>query len=314
MNSSVAESQSFDLLNNERNTNVIRTPRICFLMPYFGKWPFWMPLFLESCRRNHDIDWLFFSDCGVFDNLPDNVLIRSISYEDYCAFVRKRLGIDFHPATPYKLCDAKPTLGFIHEEDLENHDFWAFGDIDLIYGKLRDHYTNERLARYDLISNHARRISGHLCLIRNTPKMRELFMKIPNWKARLSDERHQALDEGAFSRLFLWRKNFPKPLFKLVGLFNPLRRKSEFNEAFSTPNAGIDWIDGSRDFPKCWYWKEGSLTNDKDGEREFPYFHFLVWKSNDWSTIKSDEVGDAMRMLARQKSWRISASGFKAMP
>jgi hypothetical protein len=43
MNSSVAESQLFDLLNNGMNTNMIRTPRISFLIPYFGHWPSWMP-------------------------------------------------------------------------------------------------------------------------------------------------------------------------------------------------------------------------------------------------------------------------------
>jgi hypothetical protein len=285
------------------------SPRIRFLIPYFGKWPFWMPLFLESCRQNHDIDWLFFSDCGIPDDLPNNVSVESMRYEDYCALVRQRLKIDFSPANPYKLCDIKPALGYIHEAHLADHDFWAFGDIDLIYGRLRDHYTDERLASRDLISNHARRVSGHLCLIRNTAKMRELFLRIPDWKARFSDERHQALDEGAFSRLFLRRKNFPKPLFHFAGLFNPLYRKSEFSEAFSTPNARIDWIDGSRNFPEYWFWREGRLTNDKDGPREFPYLHFVVWK---WEWRKRfNPSPEAIWKLAQQKNWQISVQGFE---
>jgi hypothetical protein len=219
--------------------------------------------------------------------------------------------MDFHPLSPYKLCDIKPALGFVHEEHLANHDFWAFGDIDVIYGRLRAHYTNERLARYDLISNHARRISGHLCLIRNTPRMRKLFMQIPDWKARFSDERHQALDEGAFSRLFLWYKNFPAPLFKFVGLFNPLRWKSEFKEAFSTPNARVDWIGGTRDFPREWFWHEGRLTNDRDGTRDFPYLHFMVWKAREWKTLSVSEMDDYPR-LALAPAWRISAVAFAA--
>lgn len=283
-------------------------PSICFVIPYFGSWPFWMPLFLESCRRNPDIDWLLFTDCGTPPDLPHNVRIEHISYVDYCALVSERLGIDFAPDNAYKLCDIKPALGYIHEDSLQGYDFWAFGDLDVIYGKLRAYFTAERLARYDLYSTHARRVSGHLCLIRNFSQMRELFMKMPRWKERFMDQEHHALDEGAFSRLFLWRKNFPEPLFKLVGLLNPLRRRSEFIEAFSTPNGCIPWIDGTFRFPQRWCWNEGSLTNDLDGSREFPYFHFAIWKRGAWSE-RTAPLPEAVRTLASRPAWKIDENG-----
>ncbi|MDR2092453.1 MAG: hypothetical protein LBP58_03930 [Azoarcus sp.] len=307
MNSSFADPESSSLLNDGRNIDAIRAPRISFLIPYFGRWPFWMPLFLESCRYNPDIDWLFFSDCDVPANLPTNVRIQCIAYADYCALVSERLDIDFRPENPYKLCDLRPALGYIHEESLANCDFWAFGDIDIIYGRLRKFFNNQRLQRYDLISNHARRISGHLCLIRNTPRMNNLFKIIPDWQQRFCGP-HQALDEGAFSRLFLWRKNFPMPLFKFVGLFNPLRRKSIFLEAYSTPNASIRWTDGSKNFPLRWFWRKGRLTNDKDGQREFPYLHFMVWK-NEWRS-QPDPTPETIRQLVQQHNWQINAQGF----
>lgn len=284
-------------------------PSICFVIPYFGRWPFWMPFFLESCRRNPDVDWLLFSDCGVPSELPSNVRIESISYADYCALVGKRLGIPFAPENAYKLCDIKPALGFIHEDRLQGYDFWAFGDIDLVFGQLRDYFTAERLARFDLFSTHERRVSGHLCLIRNVPRMREAFMRMPNWQTRFCDQQHHALDEGAFSRIFLWRKNFPQPLFRLVGLFNPWRRRSEFVEAFSTPSGCIPWIDGSTEFPTCWYWREGRLSNDLDQGREFPYFHFVVWKRDAWPAL-GEPSADTLQALAKQPEWRISSQGF----
>jgi hypothetical protein len=76
---------------------------ICFVIPYFGHWPFWMPFFLESCRRNPDIDWYFFSDCGRPDDLPDNVCIRAIRDDIYISHASDRLGIGFYPAVPCKL-------------------------------------------------------------------------------------------------------------------------------------------------------------------------------------------------------------------
>jgi hypothetical protein len=281
------------------------------VIPYFGRWPVWMPFFIASCRANPTIDWLLFSDCGKPEDCPDNVRIVETCYEDYCALVARRLGIDFRPGNPYKLCDIKPALGYIHADRLENYDFWAFGDIDVVYGKLRDFYTTARLARYDLISSHARRISGHLTTVRNTPRMREAFQRIPNWQQRFCGP-HEALDEGAFSRIFLWRKNFPKPLFKFVGLFNPWRRKSDFREDYSTPNAGLAWIDGSKNFPTDWFWREGHLTNDRDHGREFPYLHFMIWKETWKNNFPVTFAADYAR-LARATAWRISATGFDAI-
>jgi hypothetical protein len=288
-------------------------PRIRFLIPYFGKWPFWMPLFLESCRRNPDIDWLFFSDCGMPDRLPENVQIDAIDYSDYLDLVSRRLEIDFVPENPYKLCDIKPALGYIHKDRIGDCDFWAFGDIDVVYGRLREYFADARLSRYDLISCHARRISGHLCLIRNIPRMREAFMRIPNWRKRFSDSRHHALDEGAFSRIFIRHKNFPKPLFELVNLLNPWRRRSDFQEAYSTPNGRVAWIDGSYNFPRRWFWREGRLSNDLDGGREFPYLHFLVWKKNEWRALPVS-LTESLYELAGQPGWGIGAEGLDALP
>ena len=151
-----------------------------------------------------------FSDCGTPDDLPDNVQIVPISFVDYCQLVSERLGIPFKPANPYKLCDIKPALGHIHAEHLADVDFWGFSDIDLVYGQLRGYFSEERLARYDLLSTHARRVSGHLCLLRNNERMRQAFMRVPGWQACFEDPEHRAFDEAAFSRLFIRRKTGPR--------------------------------------------------------------------------------------------------------
>ncbi|MBO2925860.1 MULTISPECIES: DUF6625 family protein [Pseudomonadaceae] len=287
-------------------------PSICFVIPYFGSWPFWFPLFLRSCALNPDIDWLLYSDCGVPDDLPGNVSIEEISYEDYCLLVSQRLQIKFMPRNPYKLCDIKEALGFVHADRLEEYDFWGFGDIDVIYGRLRKYFNVERLSRYELLSTHSRRISGHLCLLRNNTRMREAFRRIPKWRDLFADEEHHALDEGAFSRIFLWRKNLPAPLFRLVGKFNPMHRCSEFKEAYSTPNAGRTWTNGTYNFPKEWYWRNGLLTNDLDGDREFPYLHFFGWKRDAWIKIERPDA-DRVVALSHQPEWMISDAGFSEL-
>ncbi len=286
-----------------------KNPSIIIIIPYFGRWPFWMPFFIESCRANQDVNWLLIGDCDQLKCLPNNVQQRFTTFDDYCGFISARLGIHFRPSNPYKLCDLKPALGFLHEADVAEYDFWGFSDLDVIYGDLRAYFTRERLSRYKLLATHERRVSGHLCLLRNVPEVNKLFWKIPDFVRRAEDPKNHALDEGGFSRIFLWRKNFPKPLFVFVGLFNRWRRVAEFKEAFSTPNGIRPWTDGTQDYPSCWVWSEGCLRNSKDGDRKFPYLHFLVWKKN-WASLGDVMSYDEAQALACQKSWRIDKDGF----
>lgn len=287
-------------------------PSICFVMPYFGAWPWWMPFFIESCRSNPDIDWLFFSDCGEIEACPPNIRLVPTGYREYCARVSRVLDIDFAPANPYKLCDIRPAFGCIHQDELRGYDFWAFGDIDLVFGDLRAYFTPERMAGKDLLSTHARRISGHCTLIRNNDRMRAAFLLMPHWRQRFCDAAHQALDEGAFSHIFIRRKSWPTPLFKLAALFNPWWRRAEFTEAYSTPGAKVDWIGGGRDFPSRWYWRNGRLSNDRDGERCFPYFHFIVWKKNEWEKLSILSKAE-LQAIAATRNWVIDAHGFHAL-
>lgn len=288
-------------------------PSICFVIPYFGRWPFWMPFFLASCRENPDIHWLLFSDCGTPQvPVPSNVTIRSVSYADYCGLVSSRLAIPFAPEAAYKLCDLKPALGYVHENDLQGYDFWAFGDIDLVYGQLRQYYTAERLSRFDLYATHERRVSGHFCLIRNTQKMRETFMQVPRWQQLLSDQTHHAFDEGPFSRLFIRHKNFPHWLFRAAGQLNPRRRHSEFEETYSTPYAKPLWVDGSRNYPAQWFWRHGVLISDNTAERRFPYFHFMVWKNREWKQIPP-QPPEHWQQIAATGAWSVSPQGFAAL-
>lgn len=287
-------------------------PSIRLLMPFFGRWPYWMPLFLTSCRFNPTIEWLFYTDCGPLPNLPPNVELRHMSFDEYCRLVSERLELDFQPSGPYKLCDIRPAYGLIHRDDLGGVDFWGWGDVDVIYGQLREYYDPVRLARHDLYSTHSRRVSGHLCLVRNTERMRQAFRHIPDWQALFAEPAHRAVDEKAFSKLFIRHKNFPGPLYRLAGQLNPWRRRSEFIEAYSTPHGRIPWIDGSYNFPRRWYWDRGQLTSDRDRRHALPYLHFAVWKKDEW-TRQSEPNPNLIATLASEERWTVDQQGFARM-
>jgi len=266
---------------------------ICIVIPYFGKWPAWMPYYLETCRFNNTVNWIFYTDCGAPENTPSNVKVIDSTYRDYCDLVSQRLGIAFYPENSYKLCDIKPLLGYIHADVLQGYDFWGFGDIDLIYGDLRAYFNQSRLNRRDLFSTHARRVSGHLCLIRNTDQMRTAFRRVRNWKFLISKPEHAAFDEKAFSKLFLRHKNSPAIVRFVARLLDPWLRKAEFAEAYTTPNAKLRWVDGTKNFPVRWFWCQGALTNDIDTGRVFPYFHFMVWKKFLANTPDASDINTA---------------------
>ena len=281
--------------------------RIRILVSYFGRWPSWMPLFLKSCERNADIDWLFHTDCGPAEGAPDNVRFCQISFADYCKLVEERLQIPFSPASAYKLCDLKPLLGYIHETDLEGYDFWGFGDLDLVYGNLRHFFTDQLLSDCDLVSTHGRRVSGHLCLLRNTPAMRQAFMQVPGWKEILAAREHLSFDESAFSRLFVKRKNWPDWARSIYArLFSQAGMRACFTEQYTTPNGHIAWHDNGFEFPGAWYWSDGTVTNNQDGDREFPYFHFMFWK-RDWAD--SEAVRQHNALLSGQAVWCLTREG-----
>jgi hypothetical protein len=257
--------------------------KICIVIPFFGVWPFWIPFFLASCRQNSTVDWLIYSDCKRLQDCPVNVKIVYLSYEEYCKKVSSSLGINFHPTNAYKLCDIKPALGHIHRDELTGYDFWAFGDLDLIYGNLRQYFHEARLQKKDIFSTHKTRTSGHFCLLRNVPDLTIAYQKVSDWQDKFMQEEHLAFDEKDFSKLFLRHKNSPSWLKKLMQWYDPWLNRAEFKEAYTTPNGRIKWLDGSDNFPELWRWHVGELTCENHERHHFPYFHFMIWKKQ-WTS------------------------------
>ena len=293
------------------------------IIPYFGTWPEWMDFYIESCKANADIDWLFFTDCPEPDNKAPNVRYINISFDDYKKMVSKKLNINFNPFSPYKLCDLKPAYGFIHQDEIKAYDFFAFGDNDIIYGDLRQFITDEILDKYDVISTHENRISGHFALFRNNDMLRNAFRRIPDWQKHLENGNHLALDESKFSKVFVSHKKHPLFLRKLWALFDPYQRKVLFKEQFSTILSPQPWWNGSMTHPQKWFWNKGCLTNDLDGKREFMYLHFMNWKSNKWLPKEHRSEPSAWMTLnsiinidyhqAAKNGFQISATGFSAI-
>jgi len=275
---------------------------LMLLVPYFGRWPEWIDLFVETCKWNPGVHWRFYTDCGEPENKADNVDYIHLSFDDYKALVRERLGIAFDPPVPYKLCDLRPCLAFIHEQDLAGFPFFGYGDIDVVYGDIGSFYTERVLARSDVLSTHPERLAGHFAVLRNTPALRRAFERIPNYRTLLEEPRYANMDEGQFTKVFSSPAADPHLLFV---------------ERYSTILSPRGWHDGTMNYPLRWFWRRGRLTNELDGEREFLYLHFMRWQSNRWMSNPPAPTEGAWPRLERivHMDWRRAASaGFCISP
>ncbi|MGG0413130.1 DUF6625 family protein [Peribacillus simplex] len=129
---------------------------------YFGEFPTYFPLWLNSCSYNETIDFIIISDQNI-PKKPDNVRIIKMTFNEFKNMAQRKLELEISVERPYKICDFKPAIGVICEDYLTGYDFWGYCDFDMIFGDLRKYFTDELLGSYDKILP-----LGHLSLYRNT--------------------------------------------------------------------------------------------------------------------------------------------------
>jgi hypothetical protein len=255
-------------------------PTILMLMPFFGQWPVWFDLYLESCQWNPTVHWLFFTDCGEPANRPPNVRFVTMSKAELEARIQARLGVQVSLHDSYKLCDLKPTYGELFADYLTGYDYWGYGDVDVIYGNIRRFYTPQVLT-HDLISTHGHILAGHFALLRNKASVIHAFRRCRGWRRQLTAAGYQHFDEVTFSQRLTRFQNRPAGLRLLFRWLTGRFWSCYLVEQYSTillfrPT----WQDGTREYPSEWYWQQGRLTTNKSGDQEFLYLHFMQWKSS----------------------------------
>ena len=289
-------------------------PSVIIIISYFGIWPEWINLFMESCRLNPTIDWIIYSDCGACENTPANVQIRAVTYADYCARIAHALKIDFRPEQTYKLCETKIMTGMTHAQDIKGYDFFGYGDIDLVYGNIRDILKTSLSSDCNLISTHSFLVSGHFALMRNSFRMRNAFRMIPSWRTHVLAKDYVSVDEHRFSKVF-WKLGGYNPLYNRINavLFRP--RTLVFDEQYTTPMIPFPWHNGSMDHPQNWVWKDGNITNDRDGDRRFLYLHFMNWRHARYAEKQVVQAGAWAKVpFVMRGGWRDMLDGFSISP
>lgn len=143
---------------------------IVLIVPHFGKFKSYFPLWLHSCKYNSTIHWLVFTDDQTPYDFPSNVTVYYTTFKEVVQRIQNLFDFKINLKSPYYLCEFKVTYGEAFQDYIKDYDFWGYCDTDLIWGNLREHITDEVLANHNKVS-----WRGHLTLFRNNRRINGLY-------------------------------------------------------------------------------------------------------------------------------------------
>lgn len=229
--------------------------RCALILPWFGPLRNYFDLFLKSCSNNKEYDWIIYTDHAPLW-APENVKIIPMTFEGFRRAVQSKFSFQIMLEKPYKICDFKPALGYIFEDELAGYEYWGHCDCDMLFGRLAPILEPLFDDRYEKIFS-----AGHLTLYRNTRDNNRRFMSVDRDGVNMHRIALSSKDVFAFEEAF-WARNV-NTLFAEQGvamyetdrsfnvstahyslrrtLFNPISRRWEFQKEL--PRAL--WVDPS---------------------------------------------------------------------
>lgn len=151
---------------------MVNMKKVLVIIPYFGILPNWFQIFLDSCKETEILDFLLLTDDETKYDYPDNFNVKYQSFIKLQDLVKKKIGNDAYIDHPYKLCDYKSLYGHFFEEELENYDFWAHCDIDIIFGNIDSFLKDILELQFDRMFS-----VGHFSIYKNDKEINTLFNK-----------------------------------------------------------------------------------------------------------------------------------------
>lgn len=145
--------------------------RVGVVIPYFGPLPVYWPLTMHTMGRNAQFDWHLFTDQDL-GTTPSNVVVHHTTLSQVRDRIGEAVGYPVALSNAYKLCDFKPAYGLVFADELQPYEYWAYGDVDVVWGDVWSHVRAAVESGVDRILR-----LGHLSLVRNTPELARLFQR-----------------------------------------------------------------------------------------------------------------------------------------
>lgn len=264
-------------------------PKYLLICPYFGKLPGNFQLWLDSCAYNTKIDFIVFTDDRTEFKIPQNVKIIYLQFKHIQEIIRKKFSFVKHDIKPYKLCDFKPTYGYLFSKYIFGYDYWGNCDVDLIYGDLAKFLPSDP---YDKISN-----LGHTTFYRNNELINMAFTKsnknFLTYQEILASNANFGFDEignYGIKQIFIRNKYPIFPLEKDIADISPNNSNLRLSHYDSKKDCFYeDKFDSIISFEKghVFTWK----LSVKEGieKKEVAYVHFQKRKMIDYRRYKKNQ-------------------------
>jgi len=281
--------------------------KIAVIICYVGKLPGYFRFFEATCRRNDSIDFFIFNDT-VSDRTNGNVHYRTMDLAAFNVLASEKLGMPIRLTHGWKLNELKPAFGVIFDDLLSGYDFWAWADLDIIFGNMRAFLTEETLRRYDVYTTRAKWTTGHFTLFRNNESCRALFRHSPDYQKIFTAEKYTAFEESCHR----WHGDF----FAISDLVKDGKLVSMYDVVRNLEKQGAvraHFADIVREHPQPvnYLYNNGTLTDLADGG-EFFYHHLItvkkIWRFYipAWKTIPSSFriTPYGICRIGEDKGWR----------
>lgn len=151
------------------NKDISKNNSIAVIVTWFGSLPLYFPAWLKSAEENPTIDFYCFFDHDFSSN-ASNIHIVKTTMEKEIDRISKATGEEIKIANAYKFCDLRPFFGLGYQEYIKGYSFWAYCDIDMVFGDLRHFLTDDILSKYDRFYEY-----GYLSVFRNNEQMNNLY-------------------------------------------------------------------------------------------------------------------------------------------
>lgn len=305
------ESRKFSALQQARTTPEA-APKIWLFIPYFGHFPSYFDLYLESLERNHaHLRVVLLTDIDLTGyRLPRNLYPIPMSLaalrKKIAHFMSSEFDTFVEPQellkTVYKLVDFKILYPNLFKDmaewlGIQASDYVGWGDVDVIYGRF------ERFMCLDTSCEVIGGYHGHLAAVKNVGYARGAYRNIPNLVNLLLSEKIELTDEIAFR----------KPLLKCLEEQNG--RMFYINRYFCdvVPPCFVDRFRTDDRDPESSFFDAYHPQKDIVSINCFPDGRLVVRQSdgNDWETIYCHlQKREMKRHLSGRQGFKICRDGF----
>ncbi len=246
---------------------------IALIILYFGKIPWYFDYFSHSCSFNLTVQFIVITDDNSYDHkVPNNVLIIHKTFEEIKSIISEKLNMHVAFEDAYKLCDFKPAYGYIFSDLVKGYDFWGYGDIDIIFGNIRNFITDEIMRDFDVITLRHDFLIGYFSLFRNIEKVNMLFTCSRDYKKVFTSPIHYCFDETNFHfEEFTEGKHYTEVKCEVESMTHVVKRMHE--EKFIKAYFDYHVIDG---VPGRIKWNNGRMTYKN--EFEVIFYHLIRFK------------------------------------